>query len=170
MDSSKSKDEKLMLVMELIDEAVSILSTIDSEKDSETPLTSVAHSFLGKDASPKDLAIDDLGCAESVSNILRKHLGDFPIITGTWTLWQRLENDSRFEKVSMPRSGDIIISPTGTLANAPFPGHTGIMLDNTNVMANRSSTGEWAVDYNLQEWDDRWGSVGFPIYYYRLIG
>ena len=135
----------------------------------EPPLYRTAKNYLGRDASPQDIAPDLLGCAESVSCIIRDVLPDFPIITGTWTLWRRLESDLRFEKVISPKRGDIIISPTGTVGNAPYPGHTGIYHDHGDIMSNDSYTGYWERNYTTETWQSRWGEAGFPIYYYRLI-
>ena len=75
---------------------------------------------LNFDVSPRDLAADVVGCAESVSQVIRKVSSDFPIILGTYTLWQFLNKDTRFRKVTLPMPGDIIICPTGT-GNGKFP-------------------------------------------------
>jgi len=67
-----------------------------------TPLTNteklcrVAISYLGKDASPKDLASDGLGCAESISNIIHEVFPDFQSgILGTDSLKYALNKSPR---------------------------------------------------------------------------
>ena len=71
-------------------------------------------SKLGKDASPKDLVDDDVGCAETVSTILHELWADIPVISGTYTLWDYLKFSGKFKEILIPQSGDIVISPTGT--------------------------------------------------------
>jgi hypothetical protein len=130
-------------------------------------LADVGRMFIGKDASPRDLVDDELGCAESVSEVIRC-LVDFPIITGTWTLWDKLRKDDRFEEVGEPAEGDIIISPTGT-GNGKVVGHTGVVGKDNTVMSNNSFTGTFEVTHTIQEWMDFYmGKGAFPVYYYRL--
>lgn len=134
-----------------------------------TSLYAAAVSFIGKDASPNDLVSDELGCAESVSNVIKVIRPDFPIITGTWTLWKKMETDLLFKKVTKPEPGDIIISPTGSVANAPFPGHVGIVGKDGVVMSNNSYTGIFEPNFTLTSWKARYTTRGrYPIYYYRL--
>jgi hypothetical protein len=129
-----------------------------------------ALSFVGKDASPDDLASDELGCAESVTNVIKKVLPDFPIITGTWTLYDRLRKDTRFKKVTTPQVGDIIISPTGSVAKATFPGHVGVVGMGHTIMSNSSATGIFESNYTFESWRARYRNIGgYPIYYFRLI-
>jgi hypothetical protein len=133
-----------------------------------TRLNGVAQSFLGRDASPKDRAADMVGCAESVSMIIRELLLNFPIILGTWTMNDQFQKDKRFTPVTVPMPGTIIISPTGTVANAPFVGHVGIIGSDGRIMSNDSFTGRWESNYTLDSWRDRWGAAGYPVYYYQL--
>lgn len=152
-----------------INKAMELLEKLeDAKEETNTSLVDIARSTIGVDASPDDLVDDDVGCAESVSNIIRQKFPDFPIIPGTWTLWDRLENDSRFTRVDNPKPGDIIISPTGTVRNAPFVGHVGIMLDEERIMSSTSATGLWEQNYSIDSWVSRWAAAGYPIYLYRL--
>jgi len=123
---------------------------------------------LGIDVSPRDLAPDDLGCAETASNLIRKVLPDFPIILGTYTLWEKLENDKRFKKVTIPMPGTIIISPTGS-ARAKIPGHVGFCGVGDKIMSNSSATGLFVQNYTQATWRGRWVKAGYPIYYYQHI-
>lgn len=123
---------------------------------------------IGMDASPEDLAPDELGCAETVSSIVRKVLPDFPVITGTWVLNDKLSKDERFERVGEPEIGAIIMSPTG-MGNGTFPGHTGICGDKNTIMSNVSATGKFDQNYTIESWKLRYMVKGqFPMIYYRL--
>jgi hypothetical protein len=161
-----TREEKILKILMLIKEASELMATLE-ESDN---IADAAEVMINTDASPQDIAPDELGCAESVSNIVRSVIPNFPVITGTWTLYDRLNKDSRFDKVSDPQRGDIIISPTGTLANAPFPGHVGILSDYTNIMSNDSNSGEWRQNYTLRTWNARWKAAGYPVYFYRYNG
>jgi hypothetical protein len=131
-------------------------------------LHALAVSFLGVDASPSDLAPDELGCAESVSNIINA-LISFPIITGTWTLWDKLMKDARFESVGVPMAGDIIISPTAT-GNGSIVGHVGIVTFEDRIMSSDSyKQGKFLTNFTLVTWQNRYMKKGgFPVYYFRL--
>jgi len=128
-----------------------------------------AENSVGQDLSPADLVSDDLGCAESVSMLLRKVI-NFPIITGTWTMWDRLRSDTRFISVSAdPAVGDIIISPTGS-GTGTIRGHVGVLGKDNIIMSASSANGKWERNYSLERWNEWYvGIGGFPIYYFRLI-
>lgn len=131
-------------------------------------LFEAAVASLGVDASPNDAAPDELGCADTVSNIIRKVLPDFPIITGTSTLWSRLQSDKRFERVGVPEVGAVIISPTGN-GNGTFPGHTGICGEDGVIMSNNSYNGKFEANYTQKTWEARYmRKGGFPMMFYRL--
>ena len=134
-----------------------------------TAVYRMARSSLGYDVSPFDVVNDELGCAESVSWIFRKVVGNFPIITGTWTLNEYLKWDKRFQKVDSYQPGTIIISPTGS-GNGKIRGHVGICGEGENIMSSDSNDGVWKMNYSQQTWKSRYGELGgFPIYYYQLI-
>ncbi len=123
---------------------------------------------IGRDASPLDIVNDDLGCAESVTQIISK-IVPFSIITGTWTLNDRLQKDHRFSRVNENAGpGTIIISPTGT-GNGRIRGHVGILAQNKAIMANDSVLGVWRQTYTVESWRERYQKHGgFPIFFYRL--
>ena len=71
-----------------------------------------ARKWLGKEASPKDLAPDEVGCAESVSNIVNYVIPDFPAgVVSTINLKEILSKDPRFHTELNIQAGDIIVSP-----------------------------------------------------------
>lgn len=124
--------------------------------------------WLGKDASPLDVAPDELGCAESVSNIIRQVI-DFPLITGTWTLMEKLNNDPHFILVDIDdiKKGDVLLYATGEVAEAPFVGHVFIS-DGAELMSNTSTTGNWEKNYTLAKAREHWEGVGYKPHVYRL--
>lgn len=138
--------------------------TIPEEKS----LLAAAKVALGTDASPDDNVPDELGCAETVSTLIGQVV-DFPVLTGTWTLWDRLRSDERFKEVTSPEPGDIVISPTGT-GNGTIAGHVGIVAEYGRIMSNDSADGTFDQNYDLETWRQRYAvKGGFPVYYYRLI-
>ena len=149
----------------ILQRVVVLLSKLFSMKT----LYQVALESLNTDVSPKDRAADVVGCAESVSEVIRKVLPDFPIILGTWTLNEKLKEDPRFKAVTIPMPGDIIMCPTG-MGNGKFPGHVGIVLAGGKIASSTSANGKFEQNYTLETWEKRWEVAGgFPIYYYSLI-
>jgi hypothetical protein len=128
-------------------------------------LYQAAIASLGTDASPRDLAPDVVGCAETVSELIRKVIPDFPRYTGTATLQEKLAVHPRFREVYVPMPGTIIISPSGM--KRPYPGHAGIFGEGEKIMSNTSANGKFEQNYTLTTWKKRWGN--FPTYYYQLI-
>lgn len=130
-------------------------------------LLEVCNEHIGVDASPNDIAPDELGCAETVSTLINKVDRDFPIIPGTWTLWNILNNRTNYERVTVPSPETIIISPTGT-GNGSIPGHVGIMLDDGVIASNDSATGKFIKNYTLDTWQKRYVEKGgFKVYMYK---
>ena len=128
-----------------------------------------ALSFLGTDASPDDTAPDELGCADTVSNILRTMIPDFPIIVSTLKLNEYLSKSPHFLKVGVPEVGAVLISPTGS-GNGSLVGHTGICSVSDKIMSNTSATGKFEANYTIKTWTDRYmRKGGFPMHYYRLV-
>lgn len=104
---------------------------------------------LGTDASPKNLAPQELSCAEAVSNILHDVLPEFPDnITSTITLKELLDKDKNFERSILPKPGSIIISPR----EGDTPGHCGIFLDHLEIASNDSRTGKFETNYTFDSW------------------
>lgn len=131
-----------------------------------------ALSFLGSDASPLDEAPDDLGCADSVSLIIKSVFPD--AIKGsvsTSVLFNQLNNSKAFKRVLDFRAGDVIISPTGFGKTGKVKnGHTGIVGENEEIMSNSSSTGLWTTNYTIKSWVDRFRTLGgYPIYVFRKL-
>lgn len=123
-------------------------------------LLQVCKDTLGKDASPKDLAPDSLGCAESVTTILKQVYPSTPIVTGTYSLWEYLKDSKNgWTEIKVPEPEAVIVSVSGT-GNGTVRGHTGIFDEDLNIMSNDSKTGKWMVNYNLPAWINRYVTKG----------
>lgn len=167
--------EKQHIVITLLQKVVSLWQEIINKKAMPTnqKLYEAAVALLGTDASPADEAPDELGCAETVSTILRKVLPDFPVTVSTYTLNEILKHHSLFKEVHYAQgelipAGTIIIC--ATVPNKPFPGHTGIFSTNSDIMSNDSRTGQFRLNYTLATWVARWFTKGgYVIRFYQLI-
>lgn len=128
--------------------------------------------YLGTDASPNDVAPDELGCADSVSQILKN---TFPkIIRGsvsTAELFNQLNTSSKFKRVKLYKPGDIVISPTGKGKTGKIRnGHVGIVSENDRIMSNSSATGQWTENYTVTTWVKRYREQGgYPIYFFTIL-
>lgn len=114
---------------------------------------------IGTDASPIDRADDVLGCAESVTEILKKIRPNTPIILATWILNDYLKNHKGYRRVYIPMPGNIIISPTGA-GNGSIRGHVGIVGRKDVIMANVSDSGKWMASYTIESWKARYEDRG----------
>lgn len=130
-----------------------------------------AWKLIGTDASPKDIASDEYGCAESVSTILADLFPPFQVVTGTYTLFMTLKGVPEFVEVSSPLAGDIVISPTGFGGRGGIlNGHVGIVGQNRIIMSNNSLTGKWDIHYTLDSWRERYQVLGgYPVKFFRRI-
>jgi len=134
-------------------------------------LYETALSFLGVDASPKDQAPDDLGCADSVTQVI---LTAFPNCIkgsiGTAGLYNQLNTSPQFRKVMDFNFGDVIISPTGMGKKNMPHGHTGIVGEGEEIMSNSSSLGIWQTNYTVVSWVAKYRKIGgYPIYFFRKV-
>lgn len=134
-------------------------------------LYKVAVESIGTDASPKDIAPDNLGCAETINAIYEKAFGaQIGGDVSTYRLYSCLKNHPYFESVSDPLPGDIIISPTGynSPQNPMKNGHAGFVGENGVVMSNESKNGKFEVNYTIQSWRDKYQTKGgYPVKFFR---
>src|ERR1700710_3343482 len=120
-------------------------------------LFQTALSFLGKDASPKDIANDDVACAESVNDVVfAAFLENAGGGLSTALMFKALQTNTKFAEVSKPIKGDIVISPTGYGNGSLLNGHVGIVGDNNQIMSNNSANGLWDIHYTLASWRARY--------------
>lgn len=129
-----------------------------------------AFDLLGTDASPKGLASDELGCAETVSDILFDAGCKIPVLVSTTELKHFLLVSKDWLRVSESAPGDVIISPTGEGGkNGISHGHTGIVMKDGKIASNDSATGLFKENYTLKSWEARYKvKGGYPIYFFRL--
>lgn len=159
---------------------MTIFQTIKSWfKDYPTPqgqrLYSEAVNSLGKDASPNDLAPDELGCAETVSDIIISAGFAMPVILSTAELFSYFKNSSCWAEVGTPLPGDVVISPTGEGGRGGIThGHTGFIIMNgpqgVQIASNSSATGTFEQNYTLASWRARWALLGgYKVHLFRRI-
>lgn len=130
-------------------------------------LLQVCEEWLGRDASPSDIAPDELGCAETVTTLLKKVYPETPIITGTWTLWDYLRHpENGWTEIKVPVPGCVVISPT--VPGKPFPGHAGIVMDDNVIASNDSKNGTFRKNYTIDTWKKRYVEKGgYQQLYYK---
>lgn len=125
--------------------------------------------WLGKDASPNDKANDELGCAESVSTIVRRVVPSFPIMLGTADMLAYLKKNKQWKATLEPKPGNIIVSATGT-GNGSIRGHCGIHAGGGKIMSNRSATGKWEQNFTVESWVKRYRTGGgMAVYYFEVV-
>lgn len=144
---------------------------LQNQKSSE--LYFEALSFIGKDASPKDLADDEVGCADSVSALLLEAFGKdvgIQYTISTASMYLQLKNSPGWARLQGPQRGAVIISPTGYGNGILANGHVGICGEKDLIMSNNSATGTWLQNYTTETWRNRYAiKGGFPIYYFKKI-
>lgn len=133
-----------------------------------------AKASLGTDPSYLDLAPDELGCAETVSNVINRAGFAIPIFLSTTDLYKHLRDSPNWAPVGTPLAGDVVVSPTGYGgANGITHGHTGIVMDNASIASNNSigpSFGRFTENYTYGSWKNRYAYAGhFPVYLFRRI-
>jgi hypothetical protein len=130
-------------------------------------LAAAAASWLGKDASPKNLAPQEVSCAEGVSNIAHSVYPDFPAeILSTADLEVELQKSTRFTPVLTPQKGCVIVSPRTPTIN----GHTGIFISDTEIASNSSATGKFEKNYTFEDWVKMFKvGRGLHVYLYRPL-
>lgn len=129
-------------------------------------LYETATRHIGLDVTPLDKINDEVACAETLTTLLRLVHPDTPIIPGTATLHTYLNKHwNRFELVSSPKPGDIVLSPTV----GKNVGHVGIVGLNNTIMSNDSRTGLFVENYTVSSWKERFVTrKGLKLYWYRL--
>lgn len=124
----------------------------DPPKESPTErMAHIARKWLGKDPSTPDIADDELGCADSVSVVIREVYPDFKHTVSTATLFKQLKQSKHFKGSLDPVPGCIIVSPT----EGSRIGHTGIYTQANKIASNNSYgplKGKWTENYTRESW------------------
>jgi hypothetical protein len=130
-------------------------------------LLEYAQESLGIDVTPDDLIPDAVACAITLTTLINKSDKTFPKVAGTWTLWDILEHNPKYERVTVPSPGTIVISPTGT-GNGSINGHAGLFMEDMTIASNDSNSGKFIKNYTLDTWHRRYvGHGGFKIFMYK---
>lgn len=124
-----------------------------------------AEAWLGRDASPLDKAPDTLGCAESVSNIIRTIIPSFPYTVSTIRLYEALKESRRFKGTLTPSKGCIVVSPR----IGDQPGHCGIFISDDRIASNNSQRGIWEDNYTWDSWIKYFKGKGLRIHLFEPI-
>ena len=139
--------------------ALGIINSLRMYDENRIKLYEAPRSFIGTDASPNDLAPDELGCAETVNEIIREALGEYLHADNrlsTYWLYKALRESQNFKEVFIPVSGLIVIlpigygtrrNPDGTLASPN--GHVGIVMLDGKIASNDSRTGKFEENYTI---------------------
>ena len=96
--------------------ALGIIKNLRMNDENRIRLYEAARSSIGTDASPSDLAPDELGCAETVNEIIKKAFGNYASKENrlsTYWLYKALRESPKFKEAFIPIPGLIVISPTG---------------------------------------------------------
>lgn len=105
--------------------------------------------WIGRDASPQNLAPEELSCAEGVSNIIHNVFPDFPKgVLSTADLFTALKKSPHFKGILDPVVGCVEISPR-TLA---ISGHVGIYVEADSIASNDSRDGIFRENYTRESW------------------
>jgi len=120
---------------------------------------------LDTDPSTPDGVKDEVGCADTLSTLLKKVFPDFPIIVSTKELDWKLFADKRFERITEPELGCIIISPR----TANQYGHCGVFITSERIASNDSKTGLFQGNYFYDSWIREFKNKrGLRIYLYKI--
>ena len=134
--------------------------------------------YIGRDASPADLADDDVGCADTVSSLLREAFGSqmgIPYMVSTYLMYKALLSSGSYAKSNRPSRGCIVISPSGYGNGNLSNGHVGIVGDEIRpgvweIISNNSPTGTLEKNYDTDRWRSRYVHTGgYPMEYFKKI-
>lgn len=166
-----SNEQIQKLIVELERQIAVLKEQLKQKLSNRMKLYAAALQSIGTDASPNDVAPDELGCAETV-NAIFKSVFKSEIGGGLSTahMFKALNSDARFMKVDQFLPGDIIISPTGMGNGKLSNGHVGIVGLDEKVMSNSSATGTFEENYTIKSWIKRYRNQGgYPIYFFRVV-
>ena len=151
-------------VMDTPTEATPIETLTPKEK-----MLVAANRFIGMDASPEDNVPDEVGCVESIVNIIKDVYPDFPTIYHTMLLYYELVKNPNFKSTLEIKPGHLIVSPTGS-GNGTVRGHCGVVAEDNKIISSNSTTGKWESNYTLNGWIDSFRvKGGLRIYVFEPI-
>ncbi len=138
-----------------------------------------ALAWVGKDASPRDIAPDEYSCFESVDEIVKLATGLYingtanRVEVSTYRGYQLLKDSPYFRSTTQPKAGTLIISPTGykkttsKIAN----GHIGVCDGQGGIMSVTSLVpgGRFQKNYTIESWKNRWEKDGYLIAFFDHV-
>ena len=138
----------------------------EAQISSTERLIAAVKESIGKDASPENKASKEVGCAESISNLLHSVFPEFPAgVVSTANLFLKLRQSPLFKGVLEPKAGGIVISPRTETIN----GHVGCFITDTEIVSNDSATGLMKQNYRWNEWIEEFKNKrGLRIYLFQL--
>ncbi len=168
LQNTSVPDIKSMDYLPLTKDSIEILKE-QLEPSMKDKFLKVCLDALDTDPSTLDSVKDELGCADTVSHLIKKLLPDFPIIVSTKDLDMKLFMDKRFRRETEPAKGRIIISPRN---NTQY-GHTGVWITEERIASNNSfgiNKGKFNGNYTYAEWIKEFKEKrGLRIYIYSLV-
>ena len=139
----------------------------------------IAQAWIGKDASPRDVAPDEYSCMESVDEIVYRATGRYingtanRVEISTYRGYQFLKNSEFFRQVWEPKTGTIIICPTGyAKATSKIKnGHIGVCDGKGGIMSVNSYKpgGKFELNYTIESWKNRWEKDGYLLAYFDHV-
>lgn len=172
------KDVKITTIKSLLLDLMKKLKMFNLEQQ----LYDTAKSLLGKNLAP---SLQPLACAQSVCVIVNEAFGEKNNWTSTDDIYNALKDNPKWESISEPEKGAIIVSPTGQIpsdSNLPIlsdgkrHAHCGIIgqfLSEDNslwIMSNDSEKKEWLANWTYQRWHDYFVIYGkVPTFMFRRI-
>ena len=156
---SSTNDTEMYVPIEVLNEYIEPEPTMDEK------FLKVCLNALDTDPSTPDGVKDELGCADTLSHLIKKVFPDFPILFSTKDLDFKLFTDKRFERITEPQKGAIIVSPRTPTQT----GHCGVFITGDRIASNNSKTGLFQGNYLWSSWITEFKEKkGLKIYLYKL--
>ncbi len=128
---------------------------------------------LGTDASPYDKAPDELGCAETLTNLIAKVNPKIQWTNplSTTAVYKDMANGKSFREVYTPKEGDIIISPTkfDITGHCGVVGLHGVIMSNNSFKDQNGVRGIFDENYTINSWNRYFGKKGLKTYYFTIV-
>lgn len=171
-----------MNLQQLLKQFPSIFNPI-TKGNTRLTIYDAALQHIGVDASPNDVAPDELGCMETVDDIYCDATGHYingtltQVTISTYQGYQTMLNSKYFTKVDQPLEGDILVYASGTGNGNLSNGHIFIVgeVDNNNplntlLMSNDSTTGKFLQNYTRATAKARYETIGgYLPHFFRAL-
>lgn len=160
--------------IEIIKEKIKLIMQQDYHSESSLRIYEIAKGSLGQHLTLNQNVPAELGCAESVSTVLKK--SGIPGIPdagfeGTNELYTFLRGSKSFVQVPNAEDGAVIVSPSLIGANGQIKvhGHAGIC-GKYGIMSNESDNGLFTETWSYQNWHDYYvNTLGLYVNFFRAV-